>query len=371
MGKKRKKVIIALIVVFLIIAVFVFLRIKENLSASSKQNISAQTVTLNSPVKGTITNKLSFTGDILAIQQANIYSRVTGNILKIYADIGDFVQTGKLLAQIDNATYIQTLKQNEGLLNQAKATLENNKVNLERTQLLFEKGLVPESELDNAKMSLKVSEAQVESVTANLNNASIQVGYCNILAPFSGYITKRLLDMGSYVSSTPQSNSNVIFVLSDVRKLKVLISVLDKDIQLLDKVERADIKTDSYPDKVFSGEIKRVSQSLDLNTRTMAVEVDIDNHNNLLKPGMFANIEFILDVHNDALLVPIQSVLKDDKGDYVYMMSADSTAQKKYIGKGLEQNNQAEILNGIGENDRIVVSGQELLKEGMKLRIAK
>jgi RND family efflux transporter MFP subunit len=371
MKKNRKKIVITASIVFVILAVFIFLRIKENLSASSKNPVQIQTITLGNPARGKIMRKLSFTGDILAIQQANIYSRVTGNILKNYVDIGDYVTSGKILSQIDNSTYIQTLKQNQGLLNQAKAGLENNKVNLERTKQLFDKGLASQSDLDNASMSVKVSEAQVESAEANVKNAEIQVSYCNIRAPFNGYITKRLLDMGSYVSSTPQSNSNVIFILADTRALKIMINVLEKDLPLLDKVESVSMKTDSYPDDVFTGTIKRVAQSLDLSTRTMVVEVDIDNKNNLLKPGMFANVDFILDVHSDVLILPVQTILKDDKGTFVYVMSPDSLAQKKYVEKGYEQNNQAEVVSGIEENSSIVVSGQELLKEGMKLRIAK
>jgi RND family efflux transporter MFP subunit len=291
--------------------------------------------------------------------------------LKNYVDIGDYVTTGKLLSQIDNSTYIQTLKQSQGLLNQAKAGLENNKLNLERTKQLVEKGLSSQSDLDNAQMSVKVSEAQVETAEANVRNADLQVSYCNIRAPFSGYITKRLLDVGSYVSSTPQSNSNVIFILADTKVLKIMINVLEKDLPLLDKVEKVTMKTDSYPEDVFTGKIKRVSESLDLNTRTMVVEVDIDNKNNLLKPGMFANVDFILDVHNDVLILPVQTILKDDKGTFVYMMSPDSLAQKLYIEKGIEQNNQSEVISGLDDNSKIVVSGQELLKDGMRLRIAK
>jgi RND family efflux transporter MFP subunit len=150
-----------------------------------------------------------------------------------------------------------------------------------------------------------------------------------------------------------------------------MINVLEKDLPLLDKVEKVTMKTDSYPEDVFTGKIKRVSESLDLNTRTMVVEVDIDNKNNLLKPGMFANVDFILDVHNDVLILPVQTILKDDKGTFVYMMSPDSLAQKLYIEKGIEQNNQSEVISGLDDNSKIVVSGQELLKDGMRLRIAK
>ena len=252
-----------------------------------------------------------------------------------------------------------------------KIFVKNNKINLIRVRELYEKGLAPKGDLDNAETTLRVSEAQVESSLANLRNSQIQLEYCNIRAPFSGYITKRLLDVGSLVSSGNQSTSNIIFILSDLRNLKVMVNILDKDINAINEVEEAIITTDTYKDEFFSGKIKRTSQALDLSTRTMPVEIDIENKNNKLKPGMFANIDLILSKHENALLIPLQSILKDDKGNFVYTISQDSLSVKRYITKGYEEDNKAEILDGISSTDKIVTVGQELIREGTKVKISK
>lgn len=368
MSRKKKWSTIVLIAMVLILAGFGYYRISENLKASQRQGRPPQTVETAQVERGDITSELSFTGDILPIQQTNIYSRVTGNIQKLYVDIGDYVSAGKTLALIDQSTFIQSVKQNEGLLNQAKASLLNNQVNYERLRILFEKGLTAKGDLDNAETLVKVSEAQVETAEANYENAKLQLSYCNISAPFSGYITKKFLDQGSLVSS---GTSNSIFLLANISKLKIMVNVLEKDIPLLEEIRNVTIKTDAYPNEEFTGVFKKMSQSVDLNTRTMPVEVDIDNKGNILKPGMFARVELVLDRHSNIIKVPLQCVRTDEKGSFVFMINNESTAIKMYVTTGLQSDNMIEIVTGLSDTDKVVTVGQELIKENSKVKISK
>lgn len=371
--KSRKKVFYIFSGVILIALTFlVYSRVKSNLEASNKQNQIIPSVELTKPTRNNLINKLNFTGDILAKEQANIYSRVSGNIQRIYVDIGDYVRQGKLLAEIDRAIYLQNVRQTEGLYKQAKATVENNRVNYERNKDLYDKGLVSKSDLDNAATTLTVSEAQVESALANYRNAQTQLSYCSITAPFSGYITKRLLDRGSYVSVGGAAQSSTIFTLSDINIVKVMVNVLEGDVPLLDKVEEAHVTSSTYPNEVFTAEVKKMSQSVDLATRTMPVEIDIVNKEGKLKPGMFTTTELVLSREDNAMILPSQCVLTDDKGNYVYQVNMnDSTAYKKYIQIGIQQDNTDQVTSGLSDEDRIVLTGQTLLKEGSKVKITK
>jgi len=368
MSKKKKWSVIFLIILFLILAGFTYYRISENIKSSQKQGRPPQTVETARVERGSITYELSFTGDILPIQQTNIYSRVTGNIQKLYADVGDYVSAGKTLALIDQSTFVQSLRQTEGLLNQAKATLLNNQVNYERLRILFEKGLTSKGDLDNAETLVKVSEAQVQTAQANYNSAKLQLGYCSISAPFSGYITKKFLDQGSLVSS---GTSNSIFLLSNISRLKIMVNVLEKDIPALDNINNVTIKTDAYPGEEFKGVFKKMSQSVDINTRTMPVEVDIDNKDGMLKPGMFARVELVLDKHDNVIIVPLQCVRKDEKGSFVFSVNGENNAVKIYVKTGIESNNKIEIVSGLSDADMVVMVGQELLKENSKVKISK
>lgn len=366
----KKKIILLSVLVLILFAVifFVYNRIREKMSAADKKSIAAISVEVTNPVRGKISSSISFSGDILAIEQTNIFSRVNGNIEKIFVDIGDYVKAGRLLAVIDKSIYTQNVKQIEGVYKVAAATTENDKINLERTKLLFEKGLASQSDFDNAKTKLDVSTAQVETAYANLQNAKIQLSYCNITAPFSGYITKKLLDRGTYVSASGTSQ-NTIFTLSGISKLKILVNVLEKDLQLIDRVSTAEIKTDAYPDKVFTGKFNKISQAVDPGTRTMPVQIDIDNKDELLKPGMFAKVRLTIDENNDVMKLPAQCVLKDGEKNYVYVVGGDMVVTKKYVDVGIVSENEAEIINGINENDKVVKVGQELISNNAKVKI--
>lgn len=368
--KRKKIIIIAAAAVIIVLGSLLAYRISENLRASQKQRIQVQNIKVTKPEKGDIYDKLLLSGDISANQQANIYSRVTGNIQSIYADVGDYVNKGKLLAVIDKSTFLQSLKLAEAQLKQYQATLENNRVNLERIKILFEKGLAPQGDYDNALTQLKVTETQVEAAQANLKNASLQVNYCNITAPFSGFITKRLLDVGTLVTAT-STTSNSIFILSDISTLKIMVNIPEKNIASIDEIHDVVVRTDVYPDKTFDGDFRKISQSLDLATRTMQAEVRLKNEDKLLKPGMFTKIEIILDKHSDVFVLPNQCVLYDDKGKFIYKVSDDNVAKKVYVQTGYTADNKTEILSDINENDNIVSVGQELINDNSKVQITK
>lgn len=370
MTSRRKRIIIILSVLLIILIALTYFRINANRNASLRQTLPPS-VQATTTARTVIINKINFTGDILAIQQANIYSRVSGNISNIYAEPGDFVTKGKLLARIDDSQYLQSLRQSEGVYKQVKATLENNKINFQRNRELFEKGLISKNELDNAETIMKVSEGQLDAAEANYRNAQIQLGYCNIRAPFSGYVTKRFLDAGAYISPGGQSQSTVILLLADIERVKVTVNVVEKDISSIDRVSYATVRIDAYPDTVFTAKVKKMSQAVDLTTRTMPVEIEIDNSRRKLKPGMFANVELILDVHENALTLPSNAVVKDDKGFYVYTLSGDSVAHKKYIQTGIVAENNTEITSGISDREIIVFFGHEFIRDGIKVKFTK
>lgn len=369
MSRKKKTIIIISAVILIALSILVYFRFRSIILASERRGMPTPFVEVTTPVRGSISNVISFSGDFLAREQTSIFSRVNGNIEKIFVDAGDYVSAGKILASIDKSTYRQTVKQTEGILKVAEATAENDRINLERTKLLFEKGLASQSDYDNARTKLDVSTAQVETAKANLENAMLQLGFCDIKAPFSGYITKKLLDRGTYVSATGAAQ-NTIFVLSDIRQLKIMVNVLERDLTLLNNVSEVKIKTDSYPDKVFSGRFNKISQAVDLSTRTMPVQIDIDNSNELLKPGMFAKVEIVLETKEGVMKLPEQCVINRDDKHYVYVIDENMTAGIKYVTPGITSNNETEITDGLNETDKVVKVGQELISDKAKVKIA-
>ena len=145
--------------------------------------------------------------------------------------------------------------------------------------------------------------------------------------------------------------------------MRVVVNVLEKDTPRLAKVKQALVAVDAYPEKEYTGRVTRNSEALDLATRTLAVEVAVPNRDHMLKPGMFAKVTLIIDERVEALTLPTQAILKDDRGSYVFAVENNS-AKRIPINPGAEQNARTEILSGISGNEDIITTGQQFVKDG-------
>jgi len=371
MTKRKKRTLIFISLIAVVFIFLIFLRIKENYSESSRRPAMIPNVVVDTPSRGDVFRTLNLTGDILAFQQANIFSKVSGNIEKIYTDIGEYVSKGKMLALIDTAIYAQNVRQALGVLMQAEANMQNAKMVYERNTSLLDQNLIARQDVDNSKTAYEIADAQREAASANYKNALTQLSYCKIIAPFSGYITKRLLDAGAYVSANISSPSSVLFVIMDIEKVKVFANIPEKNVPVLKDVKSVIVTTDAYPQKVFNAVLSRISEAVDLATRTMQVEINIDNHERLLKPGMFATVNLVLEKKSNVIVLPNNIILKDDGGQYVFKISSDSIVFKQYVKIGIQEENRSEIISGVNETDKIVTIGQTLINDKMKVRITK
>lgn len=369
--KGKTKFYIALSVLAVLLAVIGVRRIILNSAESAKKNIPAASVITSKLQKHDMVRSQLYTGDIYPIQQASIYSKVSGNLEKVYVDIGQFVRQGQILALVDTTLYVQNMKQAYAAYLQADANQQNMKLNYDRNKSLLTQKLISQQDVDNSKAAFDIAHAQKEAALASYKNAQTQLSYCKITAPFSGFITKRNLDAGAYLTSSTSQASSVIFTLMDLDVVKIMANIPEKDIASLKSVLSVDVTIDALQGKVFPAQIKKMSQAVDMTTRTLAVELDINNKDHQLKPGMFANISLVLEKKNNILSLPIDAVIQDDNGQFVYVITPDSVAHKKYVETGIKQANLIEIVSGVSETDKIVTVGQTLLKDNGKVRLTK
>jgi RND family efflux transporter MFP subunit len=341
----NKKLKITIAIVLLIVVAIIAFKIIGGTSSSDQRKQPAPIVKIEQPHRETIFNALKFTGDVIPIQQANIFSKVSGNLEKVYTDMGTYVQKGQLLAQIDTTEIYQQFQQ-------MSATYQNAKLTYQRNKDLSEQNLIAKQDLDNAEAAMKVASANFEA-------ARIRLDYARITAPFSGFITKRFLDPGALVTS----NNATMFTLMDLNAMKIIVNVLEKDIPLAKIGKKASVTVDAFPGKEFYGSVGRISEAVDLSTRTMDVEVDIPNSEHLLKPGMFASVTIIVNERGKAITVPTQAILKDAKGFFLYIVN-DKTAKRISVNPGIEQDTRTEILSGLNGNESIITTGQQFVKDG-------
>ncbi|MFZ1082235.1 MAG: efflux RND transporter periplasmic adaptor subunit, partial [Candidatus Kryptoniota bacterium] len=276
MNTNRKRAYAFISGAVILLALFTYFRIRANANDPARNARPIPTVLISTAKRGSISKTIQFTGDIDAYQTANIYPKVNGNLEEEFVNIGDYVQKGQLLALIDTTIYSQNLGQARGNYMQAEATLTNTKITYERNKSLLDQNLIAKQDLDNSETAYKVAQAQEEAAAATYKNAVTQLGYCKIESPFAGYITRRYFDPGVYVTTSTNSQGSTLFLLSEIQRVKIMVNVLEDDVQYLRDISIADVSVDAYPNQVFKGRITRVSQQFDLATRTMPVEVDLD-----------------------------------------------------------------------------------------------
>ncbi len=362
---KKTLIIVGVALVAGLLGFGVYSRIQS--SAAKPRQVQPPLVQLKNPVQMDFQQKLVYNGDVMPIEQANIFSRVSGNIEKMYENIGDFARAGQTLALIDTTLYAAQVRQNAALLDQAKATEFNAEATFKRSKQLFDQKLIAQQDLDNADAALRTAKAQVEAQQAALDNAQITLHYCWLTAPYAGFITKRLLDPGVYVVVSPVANST-LYTFQEMDKVKIYIYAQERDVPMLENIKEATVTLDAYKDKVFHGVVSRTSNSLDITTRTLTLEVDIDNPDYVIKPGMFATVTFIAATHPNALVIPVEAIQTDDQGAKSVFTVANGIAHKTSVTLGLQSNNLVEILSGLTPSDSVITIGQDQVKEGGLIR---
>jgi RND family efflux transporter MFP subunit len=336
-----------------------------------------------SPLRKDLNVRLTYTADIQPFQQVNIFSRVDGYIAKIHVDKGDYVKADQLLVEVDHTDYVHAVNRAKANLEAARAnvvsqeaTIRNAKANLDRMRLLIKEEFVSQQDVDNAVAAYDVAVAQVNSLKAQvhqmevaLQQAQTNLNYSYIRAPFAGSISVRNLDAGSFVSGSTGSTSTLsrgILVLQDITTMRVLVDVVEKDVSLLQIGQPAELRAEAYPDRLFTGKVTRVVHALDRNTRTMTVEVDIPNPDRILNGGMFARVELVVGTHVGALQVPIDAVTRLETDQYVYTVQ-DGKARKVPVVLGIQDNKMVEITKGLTGNEPVIVSGKDLVSDGIKV----
>lgn len=375
---KHPLVTLGIIIFFAVTALVVF-RLSSGAKSDQRKTrlITVGTIT---PLRQDLDIRLAYTADITPNQLVHIFSHVDGYISKLHVDKGDFVKAGQLLIEIDHQDFVHAVNQAKANLaaarskvTQQEASVHNAKLTLKRMQALIKDQFVSQQDLDNAQVNadaalaaLESLRAQVQQMEVALAQAETNLTYSYIRAPFSGYVAERNLDLGAYVTGAAAGTSTTsrgIVSLHDIDTVRTLIEVVEKDVPLVQIGQKADVRAEAYPDRVFEGTVTRVVQALNRATRTMTVEVDLPNKDRLLKGGMFARVEILVGRHQNALQIPIDAVSRLEDLQYVYVVR-DNKAERVPIEIGMRDGNRVEVTKGLDGPEQVIVSGKDLVHDG-------
>ncbi len=367
------------VIIFIAVTALVIFRLSTG-AKTDPQKTRLITVGTVSPLKQDLDIRLSYTADISPNQVVNLFSRVDGYVAKLHVDKGDFVKAGQLLMEIDHTDYLHAVNQAKANLAaghakvaQQKAALRNTRLTLDRMQALITDQFVSQQDLDNAQVNFDAAVAALESLDAQvkqmevaLAQADTNLTYSYIRAPFAGYIAARNLDTGAYVTGAASSTSTMsrsMLSLHDIDRVRVLIEVVERDIPTIQIGQKAGLRAEAYPDRVFEGQVTRIVQTLNRETRTMTVEIDLPNKDRRLKGGMFARVEVMVGTHREAVQIPIDAVSRLEDAQYVFVVR-DGKAQRVNVEIGVRNDNRVEITKGLTGDETVIVSGKDLVHDG-------
>ncbi|MGH7232487.1 MAG: efflux RND transporter periplasmic adaptor subunit [Nitrospiraceae bacterium] len=381
MNRIRRHPIATVAAVFVLVLVgLITFRLTSSGAKSDARKGRVITVGTAQPIREDLHIRLPYTADIQPFQQVNIFSRVDGYIAKLYVDKGDFVKANQLLVEIDHTDYVHAVNRAKANLAATRAdvlrqeaNIRNAKLNLDRMTSLITQQFVSQQDVDTAQVNYDVAVAQIESFKAMvkqmevaLQQAETNLTYSYVRAPFAGYIAERNLDLGSFVSGSTGSTSTFsrgILMLHEIDQVRTLIEVVEKDIPLVKIGQKAEVRAEAYPDRVFEGQVTRVVQALNRATRTMTVEVDLPNSDHALKGGMFARVEVVVGSRHDAIQIPVDALTRLEDLQYVYVVK-DGKASQVVVETGSRVENRIEIIKGLTGTEHVIVSGKDLVGNG-------
>lgn len=376
----RHPIVVLGVIIFVAVVALVTYRLSSDGAKNDGRKGRIITVGTTTPLRQDLEIRLTYTADIKPNQVVNLFSRVDGYISKLHVDKGDFVKANQLLVEIDHTDYVHAVNQAKANLASARAkvaqqdaNVRNAKLTLDRMQALIKDQFVSQQDLDTALVNYDSAIAQLDSLRAQvkqmdvaLEQAETNLTYSYIRAPFNGYVAERNLDAGAYVSGATASTSTMsrgILSLHEIETVRTLIEVVEKDVPLVKIGQKAEVRAEAYPDRVFMGTVTRIVQALDRATRTMTVEVDLPNKDHMLKGGMFARVEVLVDKHVNAIQIPLDALSRLEDLQYVYVVR-DGKAHQVPVEVGSRIENRIEVTKGLVGDDLVIVSGKDLVHEG-------
>jgi membrane fusion protein, multidrug efflux system len=308
-------------------------------------------------------------GSASAFYTANIKSRVDGQIMRVNFQEGQVVKEGDLLIVIDPRPYQVQLEQMEAQLFKDKASLRDAKLNLDRYTTLIPSGSIAQQQVDTQQSTVDQLEGQVRTDQAQIDNAKLQIVYCNITAPFTGRVGLRQVDPGNIVHAT---DTNPMLVLTQLQPIAVIFTLPEDQLpSVAQHMRNASLQVDAYSrdnqTKLATGKLLTIDNQIDPTTGTAKLKAVFDNKDNQLWPNQFVNADLLLETRKNSTVVPTASILRGPQGAFVYAVNSDNTVQARTVDIALTQGNTTALKSGVTPGEVVVTDGQDKLQTGSRI----
>ncbi len=361
---------IALVAAVALVASGIWSRVRANAKLRTETSQVALTaVSVVLPERTTPAQEIILPGNVQPFITSPIYSRTNGYLGKWYFDIGAHVKKGQLLAVIDTPEVDQQVEQSLSNLSTAKANLALAEITKNRYEGLLKSNAVAQQDVDNAVGNYNANTAIVEAGQANVKQLQALQSFEKIYAPFDGVVTARNTDIGDLINSG--SNSGVktdLFHIAQPGVLRVYVNVPEEYSQGVKVGMTADLALAEFPGRKFQGKLVRTADAINITTRTLLIEIDVDNPAGTLLTGSYAEVHLNVPAQASTYLLPVNTLIFRSEGLQVGIVKNGNVALTT-VTPGHDFGNQIEVVAGLKSNDQVIINPPDSIVSGQKVQI--
>lgn len=288
--------------------------------------------------------------------EVRVGSRVSGLVKNLYANVGDYVKKGQIIAELEPSELEAKYNQALASLQNARANYEYAKLDFERQESLLKQNFISQNQLDLAEKTFEINKAQLEQAKANLDFAKVQLDYTKITAPIPGIVASVSTQEGETVAASFSAPTFVTII--DLERLEVWAYVDETDIGRIREKQRATFTVDTYPDTDFEGIVTAIYPKAVIQDNVVNYVATLkitDSKKKLLRPEMTTNVNIYLEMRKNVLTIPISAIKRDRGERFVTVIEGDKKNQRK-VKIGWNSNGTTEIVSGLNEGEKVVVS---------------
>ncbi len=373
-GRGHKRGLVGLVIALLVLALVVIADIAPRRRAraelaSQTSELAIPAVAVVRPTSGAPQTEIVLPGNLQAYSDSPIYARTNGYLKKWYVDIGGRVKAGELLAEIETPELDQQLDQARADLNTARANYKLSEITAARYADLLKTDSVSKQDVDNANGDFEAKKAMVASADSNVRRLEELQSFEKVYAPFDGVITARNTDIGHLINSGAGAPATELFHIAAIQILRVYINVPQDYSQSARVGLKADLEFQEFPGRRFQGTLVRTADAIDVASRTLLVEVDVDNRNGELLPGAYAQVHLKVPSNVPSLVLPVSALIFRSHGLQVGTVDKSNRAVLKSVTLGRDMGSTVEVVLGLSPNDLVITNPPDSLISGEEVRI--
>jgi RND family efflux transporter MFP subunit len=362
--------ILVIVIIALVVVSGVVPRVRARDEVKKETNeLAVPTVIVQTPKSSASGSEIVLPGNMQAFIDAPIYARTNGYLKTWYFDIGAHVKQGQLLAIIDTPEVDQQLSQAKADLNTAEANFALSGLTEQRYQDLKSTDAVSKQDVDNAHGDYESKKAQVSSAQANVKRLEDLQSFTRIYAPFDGVITARNTDIGQLIDSGSGTPAKELFHIAAINTLRVYINVPQQYSTAAKPGLTADLTLAQYPGRTFQGRLVRTANAMDLATRTLLVEVDVDNKTGELLPGAYVQVHLKTPNPIPAFIVPVSALIFRSAGLQLGIVDENNKANLVAVTLGRDFGNDVEVITGLNGGEKVIINPPDSLVQGEQVQI--